>query len=169
MSTSPLMTVFDLVGGLPVHPLVVHVAVIVLPVAGLALIVVMCLPRAPRWVRWSVVAALAVGAASTWVAAESGEELSDRVGEASVHEELGEDLPPIAAITLALGVLWAMVVELSARAVAKASTAAPSRALLWLRVAVSVGAAIAAGIAIWFTVRVGHSGAVASWQERVGG
>ena len=167
MTTAAAVSAFDLVGGLPVHPLVVHVTVIVLPVAALALVVIMVLPRVPRWVRWSVIAALAVGTLSTFVAAESGEALSDRVGEASVHEALGEQLPPIAAITLALGVAWAIVSELMARATA---TGAPrSRPLLWGRVVVSVLAAGAAGVAIWFTVRVGHSGAVASWQERVGG
>jgi len=167
MTTSAMVTVFDLVGGLPVHPLVVHVTVVVLPVAALALVVIMVLPRVPRWVRWSVIAALAVGTLSTFVAAESGNALSDRVGEASMHEALGEQLPPIAAITLALGVVWAIVSELTARAAAAGSPR--SRTLLWLRVIVSVLAAGAAAVAVWFTVRAGHSGAVASWQERVGG
>ncbi|MER3389730.1 MAG: DUF2231 domain-containing protein [Microcella sp.] len=169
MTTPALVTVFDLVGGLPVHPLVVHVTVVVLPLAALALLVVMSLPRAPRWVRWSVVAALAVGALSTCVAAESGEALSDRVGEASVHEELGEDLPLIAAITLALSVVWAVTAELASRATANRAPTRASRALLWWRIAISTVAGAAAVVAIWFTVRVGHSGAVATWQERVGG
>lgn len=162
---------FDLIGGLPVHPLIVHVAVIVLPAAALALIVIVLLPRVHWLVRWGVVAALAVGALSAWVAAESGEALSDRVGEAEVHEELAENLPVVAALTFALGVLWAVIVELSGRSM-RTATATGSRAprsLPVLRVIVSLAAATMAAYAIYFTIVVGHSGAVATWLPRVGG
>lgn len=161
----------DLIGGLPVHPLIVHVAVIVLPAAALALIVIVLLPRVHGLVRWGVVAALAVGALSAWIAAESGEVLSDRVGEAEVHEELAENLPLIAALTLALGVIWAVIAELSARAARdSAATGAPTpRALRVLRVIASAAVAAMAAYAIYLTIVVGHSGAVATWLPRVGG
>ena len=181
--SQPLATdgggLFDLVGGLPVHPLVVHVAVVVLPAAALALIVIVLLPRVHWLVRWGVVAALAVGALAVWVAAESGEALADRVGEPDVHEELGENLPAIAAVTLAFGIVWAIIAELSARATRTARTtdsggaptASPgaTRALLALRIVISVAAAAMAAFAISFTIVVGHSGAVATWLPRVGG
>jgi hypothetical protein len=162
---------FDLVGGLPVHPLIVHVAVVVLPVAAVALIVVMALPRVHPLLRWGVVAALAVGSLAAWIAAESGEALSERVGEPEVHEELGENLPLIAGITLALAVIWAVISELSARASRIASTtgAPPSRVWLTLRIVASVVTAGMAVYAIYYTVLVGHSGAVATWLGRVGG
>ena len=162
---------FDLVGGLPVHPLIVHVAVVVLPVAAIALIIVMALPRVHMLVRWGVVAALAVGSLAAWIAAESGESLSERVGEPEVHQELGENLPVIAGITLALAVVWAVISELSARAsrVAAATGAMPSRAWLPMRIAISVITAGMAVYAIYYTVLVGHSGAVATWLDSVGG
>lgn len=162
---------FDLVGGLPVHPLIVHVAVVVLPVAAAALIIVMALPRVHVLLRWGVVAALAVGSVAAWIAAESGEALSERVGEPEVHEELGENLPLIAGITLALAVIWAVISELSARASRiAASTGAPlSRGWLTLRIVASVVTAGMAAYAIYYTVLVGHSGAVATWLGRVGG
>ena len=162
---------FDLIAGLPVHPLIVHIAVVVLPVAAFALIVVMALPRVNVLLRWGVIAALAVGSLAAWIAAESGEALSERVGEPEVHEELGENLPLVAGITLALGVIWAVVSELSARAsrVATTTGAMPSRAWLPVRIAISVAAAGMAVYAIYYTVLVGHSGAVATWLGRVGG
>ena len=153
---------FDLIGGLPVHPLVVHVAVVALPVAALALIVVMALPRVPTLVRWGVIAALAVGSVSAWIAAESGEALSARVGEAEVHEELAENLPLVAGITFALGILWAVISQWASRNTA-------SRALRGARIAVAVIAAAMAAYTIYFTIVVGHSGAVATWLPRVGG
>jgi hypothetical protein len=162
---------FDLIGGLPVHPLIVHVAVVVLPVAAAALIIVMALPRLHVLLRWGVVAALAVGSLAAWVAAESGEALSERVGEPEVHEELGENLPLVAGVTLALAVIWAVISELSARASRAASTtgAPPPRIWLTLRIVASVVTAGMAVYAIYYTVLVGHSGAVATWLGRVGG
>lgn len=170
---------FDLIGGLPVHPLIVHVAVIVLPAAAVALIVVVLLPRVHWLVRWGVVAALAVGAMSAWIAAESGEALSERVGEAEVHEELAENLPAIAAVMLAFGIVWAIIVELSAPAAhpvtaSDSSTAPParptvSRVLLALRIVISVAAAAMAAFTIYYTIVVGHSGAVATWLPRIAG
>jgi len=163
----------DLVGGLPVHPLIVHVAVVVLPAAAVGLIVIMALPRVHSVLRWSVIAALAVGTFAAWIAAESGEALSDRVGEAEVHEALGENLPTIAIITLVLGVIWAAITQLSAHVGPAASSAVITRstgprALLWLQIIVSI---VTAGMAAYalYTIIVGHSGAVATWLPRVGG
>ncbi len=158
---------FDLIGGLPVHALIVHVAVVVLPVAALALIVVPALPRVHPLVRWSVVGALAVGALAAWFAAESGEVLSDRVGEPSVHAAAGEGVPLIAGVLLALGIAWAVVDLLTARE--RAAGVRRSRALLATRIAVSVVAAAWAGYTIYATIVAGHSGAVATWLPRVGG
>ncbi|KQV26322.1 hypothetical protein ASC54_05330 [Yonghaparkia sp. Root332] len=159
--------VFDLIGGLPVHPLVVHLAVIALPVAALGLIVAMAFPRVHAAVRWSVVGALAVGAVSAWVASESGEALSERVGEPEVHAELGEKLPVIAGIALLLGIVWAVISHLMARAARRGAT--PVRALAIARIVVSV---IAAGwmiYTVWYTILVGHSGAESVWMSRLGG
>lgn len=158
---------FDLIGGLPVHPLIVHLAVIVLPVAALALIIVPALPRVHSLVRWSLVGALAVGALAAWIAAESGEALSERVGEPLVHAAAAEGVPLIAGVLLVLGIAWAMLDLLTARE--HAAGAPRSRALLATRIAVSVVAAAWAGYTIYATIVAGHSGAVATWLPRVGG
>lgn len=158
---------FDQIAGLPVHPLIVHLAVVMLPLAAIALIVIMALPRLHWMVRWGVIAALAVGTIASWIAAESGEALAERVGEPEVHEELGENLPLIAGIALVLGVVWALLSQLSARAVAPlAADSAPqssTRVLFWLRIAVSVIAAGMAVFTVYYTFIVGHSGAEATW------
>jgi len=157
----------DLIGGLPVHPLIVHVAVIVLPAAALALIVVALLPRVPGLVRWGVVAALAVGAVSAWIAAESGEALAERVGEPSVHVAAGETVPLIAGVLLLVGIAWAVVDLLDARR--RASGVPRPRVLFIARVAVTVISVVWAGYTIYAVIVAGHSGAVATWLPRVGG
>lgn len=158
---------FDLIGGLPVHPLIVHLAVIALPVAALALIVVALLPRVPVLVRWGVVGLLAVGALAAWVAAESGEALAERVGEPRVHVAAGEIVPIVAGVLLLIGIAWAVVDLLDARRRA-AGTPRP-RALFIGKVAVTVLAIAWAGYTISAVVVAGHSGAVATWLPRVGG
>lgn len=71
---------FDLINGLPMHPLVVHAAVVLLPVTALLAIVVALVPR---WSRsWGllvpILAFVSTGAA--FLAKESGEALARRVG-----------------------------------------------------------------------------------------
>ncbi len=158
---------FDLIGGLPVHPLIVHAAVVVLPAAALALIVVALLPRVPALVRWGVVAALAAGALSAWIAAESGEALAERVGEPSVHVAAGETVPLIAGVLLLIGAAWAVVDLLDAR---RRATGAPRpRAMFAARVVVTVLSIAWAAYTIYAVFVAGHSGAVATWLPRVAG
>ena len=116
--------------------------------------------------RWGVIAVLAVGAVAAWIAAESGEALAERIGEPEVHQELGENLPLIAGITLALGIVWAVLSQLSARAATSSGSLPQSRrsVLVWLRIAVSIVAAGMAAYTVYYTFVVGHSGAVATWQ-----
>lgn len=158
---------FDLIGGLPVHPLIVHLAVVVLPVAALAFIFVSALPRVPALVRWGLVGMLAVGALAAWVAAESGEALTERVGEPRVHVAAGEIVPTIAGVLLLIGIAWAVVDLLAAR---QRATGAPlSRGMLAARIAIGVIGSAWSGYTIYAVVVAGHSGAVATWLPRVGG
>ena len=84
---------FDLIAGIPVHPLVVHAAVVLLPLSALALIAIIIVPRLRRPLGWLTMAGLAVGAGAAIVARLSGEQLAARVGEPQQHLELGEKLP----------------------------------------------------------------------------
>jgi len=65
---------FDTFDGLPLHPLVIHAAVVLIPLSGL-LGVLYAVPRIRAWARWPllVVSAAALGAA--FVATQSGEAL----------------------------------------------------------------------------------------------
>src|SRR5215216_5132428 len=66
--------VFDTVGGLPLHALVLHVVVIAVPLATL-LALLFAYPRTRNWARWPL-ALVSVGTlGATFVTKESGEEL----------------------------------------------------------------------------------------------
>ena len=146
---------FDLVTGLPLHPLAVHAVVVMIPLAVVMLIATLVLPRASRVL--GVLAALfsLVGAVSAWIAEQSGEALENRVGYPGEHAELGEIVTPLAIALFVLTTVWA----LSSRS--KKPSAVIVRRLSAIA-ALSVGVA-----AVVFTVLAGHSGAAATWEGRV--
>lgn len=159
--------------GLPVHPLLVHATVVLLPLLAVAVAVVAWLRAAPRTALGVAVAA-ALMTALTWLTAESGEALEHRVPETDLveaHTEMGERMPLLAGLLLLVSlVTW----WLARRAVALhnrgADTTAgaerhPGRLAARLpRVWAVVASLVALGVVIW-TLRVGHSGAESVWSN----
>lgn len=111
---------FDLLDGLPVHALVVHAVVVLLPLAVAGAVAVSIVPR---WRRaYAPLAALlaTAGTALVPVATRSGLELAKRVGPpAGAHQQLGGQLLWYALVLTVL--LWALVLaDRSSRAVTRA-------------------------------------------------
>lgn len=146
--------------GLPAHPLVVHAAVVLLPLAALATVVSAAVPRlrrayAPAALVMALAATLAVG-----LAQGSGEELEERVDETHLveeHTEQGETVLP-----------WAIAVTVAAAAVSavplleRRSPDLPARRVTAALVVLSL--VVGAG-AIYQVAEVGHSGAKATWDD----
>jgi uncharacterized membrane protein len=153
---------FDLINGLPVHPLVVHSAVVLVPLTALGVLLMAVWPRFSRSLGWLVALSGLVAAGSAFVAKESGEALEGRVGEPAYdHAELGDVMPILAAVLLVAAVaLW--LIDRSA----PAEGPAPRRGL---RIAVAALAAlVAVGNLVWI-YRVGDSGAKSVWSGEVSG
>ena len=145
---------FDLINGLPVHPLVVHGAVVLLP---LAVVGAVGIAVRPAWRRAYGVLVLACAAAATAlipVATSSGEALEKRVGDPGDHAELGDQLLWFALPLLAV---VAALVYLDRRPVGSAGL---RRGLA----VVAVLVAVANGVQVY---RVGDSGARAAWEDKV--
>ncbi|SDB82867.1 hypothetical protein GA0111570_10458 [Raineyella antarctica] len=70
---------FDLIGGLPVHVLVLHVYVVLGPIAALATLVYLFRPVWRRVLRWPVGVLAVVAGVSGLVTKESGEQLAHRL------------------------------------------------------------------------------------------
>lgn len=81
---------FDLIGGMPVHALVVHAVVVLVPLVAIGLLLMAFVPRFSRRFGW-LVALGAVGAAgASAVAKEAGEALEARIGTPGFdHASLG--------------------------------------------------------------------------------
>ena len=139
---------FDTVLGLPIHALVVHGVVVLLPLMAMVTAVVALVPRLRVLAAWPVAVIDAGMVAMTFVARQSGEALQTRLGGrvAQDHAALGRNL-----IWFALAMfLVSLVVALTRR-----SERATMSAVL------AVGAGV---LVIWWTVRVGHSGTSAVWS-----
>ncbi len=148
---------FDLINGLPLHPLVVHAVVVLLPLAALGTIAVAIRPSWRRAYGWLVVAAAAAAAVLLPIATSSGEALEERVGSPGEHAEMGDALIWFA---LPMLLLVAALVWFDRRPSAKVD----GRLLKALPV-LAVVAALACSVQVY---RVGDSGARAAWAERVG-
>ncbi len=143
--------------GLPLHPLIVHATVVVVPTAAVFLLLSIVLPRFRAWagVLPLVLAAAAVVLAP--LSTSTGESLQHMVGESAAvrrHAELGDML------------LWWCIGMLVVAAAA-----------YFLRRRGDLGRGVAAGLlvlglvaslgTIVQTVLIGHSGAEAAWGDVV--
>ena len=142
---------FDTVLGLPVHVLVIHAVVAGLPLMAVVTAVVALVPSLRLRLAWPVVVLDAAVVAATLVAKESGEALQRRLGGAVAqeHGDLGRNLVWFALLVL----VSAVVVALTRH------SRSPGRATAAAVFSIVVGA-----LAIFWTIRVGHTGAEAVWQ-----
>ena len=149
------LPIFDLITGLPVHILVNHVVVVIVPLAVITVILAVSFPRLRQRYRYPAVGLVIIGALSAIVAEQSGDALEARVGVAEEHSEWGEMLPPVAVALAVLSAIWLIFSYMSS-----------SRGKILA--AVIGGVVIVVGIvAVVITVLAGHSGAVATWGDRV--
>ena len=150
---------FDLIDGLPVHPLVVHAVVVLLPLAALGTLAIALVPRWRARNGPLVTAVAVLAAVLVPVATSSGEALERHVGDPGRHAQLGDQLIWFAVPLAVLALLLTLVSRRSA-----GRPAAP-----WLPTALAVVAAVAAVATSVQVYRVGESGARAVWSSHVQG
>lgn len=153
---------FDLVNGLPLHPLVVHAVVVLIPLVLVGVVLMVARRRWRRALGWWVVLLSAAVVPLSWLAEESGEALADRVGDPEVHAELGETMPLVSGVLFLAVLVFVAVDRLVDRGTVE-SGPGPSG---WV-MALGVIALIIAGMATVQVFRVGESGAAAVWQDQL--
>lgn len=164
--TTPVLAALDSLFGLPAHPLIVHAAVVLVPLAAIGTIAIAFWPAARRRIGWVVVGLALVGTISCYLASKSGESLQENVPRTAAVADHAEEGDGAALFGAAVFVGAAAIMGLDE--VRRRQTAAGQPEDPRLR-----GVAIAAGaVAIVLSllggariVQVGHSGAKAVWED----
>ncbi len=147
----------EAIGGIPLHPLVVHAVVVMLPLAALGVIAIALVPRWRTRFGFLVVAASAVVLAFVPIATSTGEQLQETVPASNRlddHVEFGGGVIFWAVPLLVLSIaLWWFGRR------SQAGSPVPR----WLNVLVTVAAVVVSLGSMVLIVLVGHSGAAAVW------
>ena len=142
---------FDLFLGLPVHVLITHVVVVLLPLSALALISLVFLPKLRKNYSLLTLIGLGVSVVAAFIAKESGEALSYRVGTPSVHTEWGEKTLIVAVLLFISALVWQFLLKKKNK----------------FGFIIGYLAVILAITALVISYLAGHSGAKASWEKRI--
>lgn len=150
--------------GLPAHPLLVHAAVVFVPLLVLFAIGYAILPRFRSKVGWAAAILAVVAPASAFVAAESGEALQEVlvakgyspqiIDQISEHQEYGELL---LWFTLALGVATGLLLYVTSK------RARRRRLPGWVPQVITAVVVVLGVLCATFVYLTGHSGAQAVW------
>jgi uncharacterized membrane protein len=166
--------------GLPAHPLVVHAAVVLVPLAAIGVLVIAFWPAARAKLGVAVLVIAALGTVFAYLAVESGGYLEDRVEETEQveeHAKLGDSglASAVAVLLGAVAVTGFGVYERRRSATSGLADSAsdetargPDRKLVYLRTGVGVFAVVLVSLGTLQIARIGHSGAKATWDD-VGG
>lgn len=148
-------------GGVPLHPLFVHLTSVAVPVAALAAIAVAAWPAARRWLAVGAPIIGLVALVSVPLATQSGEWLEERERETALlerHTELADGLLPWSVAVFALLTFWWAWQRFGVARV-------DSRGLVRVVGVVGPVLLIAAGIgSLIEVVVIGHAGAVSVWK-----
>ncbi|USQ77673.1 cytochrome b5 domain-containing protein [Ornithinimicrobium cryptoxanthini] len=165
--------IFASIAGLPLHPLVVHVVVVFLPVSALGLITLVAVPRWRKHYGVLAVAVATMGAAGAFVAKESGDALADQVGLPRNHEDWGERLSTWAIVFAAVAIVWLVLDRRRSSSAQELHQGAPDASSGRLTGALPMLARLAGAlvavlslVVLVLTAVVGHSGAEAAWADR---
>jgi uncharacterized membrane protein len=149
--------VFDQIDGLPVHVLVIHAAVVFVPLLALGAIVYAVVPRWRSKIGWAVISVAIIAPIVTFVSKESGEKLYDRQT-ASFKPKLDAHMSfgtHTFWYTLALGVVTLVVAIITLRR--------PGSLPRIVEIVLSVVMVVLAVIAGYYVYRTGDSGAHVVW------
>lgn len=145
--------------GLPLHPLIVHATVVIIPLAVLTVILSAAWLRFRTWAGPLPAGLSLVGLILVPLSTSTGETLEDQVQETALletHAELGEGLLPWMIALLAFSTAGYLLHRRSAHSQSVGRTV--TRVVAVLAIVAAVGASVQ-------VARIGHSGAKAAWDD----
>ena len=140
-------------GGLPLHPLVVHAPVVLIPLSAIALVLLIFVRKWRPHYAWLAVAGLVVGTLGAVAAVLTGNAFAETIGLPARHATLGTILVWTAGALSVSAIVWWLLQH------QERDKEQESR-IVWASSIVTVVLVVATLI---FTVLTGHSGAEAAW------
>ena len=140
-------------GGLPLHPRVVHAPVVLIPLSAIALVLLIFVRKWRPHYAWLAVAGLVVGTLGAVAAVLTGNAFAETIGLPARHATLGTILVWTAAALSVSAIVWWLLQH------QERDNEQESR-IVWASSIVTVVLVVATLI---FTVLTGHSGAEAAW------
>jgi len=159
---------FENFGKLPLHPLVIHAAVVGIPLAAL-LAFLFAFPKTRSWARWPLAIVVVGATAVTFVARQSGLALEAALGIKAgnpvatliaKHYQLGNQLLYIMIVFSVIGLLNVFLVS---RNTSDSERGETSQSAI-VRIGLPILLVVVAAIALIWVVRVGDLGAHAVWN-----
>ena len=156
---------FEKIGDMPLHPLVIHAVVFGIPLAAL-LAILFAFPRTREWARWPLAIVVVGATAVTFVARQSGLAFEaalgikpgNPVGDLILqHSLLANQLFYIMIVFAAIGLINVFVVR-------KSTSDDGAKQPAVIRVVLPILLVAAALVALIWIVRVGDLGARAVWN-----
>ena len=148
----------DLITGLPIHPLINHGVAVLVPLAAIGALLVIFIPKLRLAYAPLVLITVLLATISAFIATQSGEALAERVGLPNAHATQGERLSYVVLAFAMLFTIW-FALERSDR-IREVFASLLKRVL-------KVVIPITAISSLVLTILVGHSGAQATWEDRI--
>ncbi|WP_412540416.1 DUF2231 domain-containing protein [Longispora sp. K20-0274] len=175
---------FDEIMGLPAHPLLVHAAIVFVPLLALVGVIHVLVPPLRARFSWVLVLLSLIAPVASWMAKESGERFERRMNakgdmppdlaaKINVHQDHGEKM---LWFVCALAVVALLFVALDAGrrrananvgpAPAGGEAAAPpaARGRMIMMIIFGLGVLALAGLSGWYVYKTGDAGARIAWS-----
>lgn len=154
------------ISGIPLHPLVVHVPVVLIPLAFVGAIAALLRPQWRQWCLPLTAALTAISLVGVQLGIQSGEGLEEILNEESRaierHSQIAEQARPFVFLFLVFAVLAAIAHRVATREGEAAGAKATLVKLLVPFLALSV---VTGALSTVWIYRTGHSGAESVWKD----
>ena len=164
---------FNKLFGLPAHPLLVHIPVVLVPLAAMIAVVFAFRPAWLDRFGWGLVALSGVGALGAILAANSGESLQETQNKAETaaresHFEMGDTAQVMAIIFFCVDAAVVVIRYFARRRAAGGKESTGVWGFIASKggaIAVAVVLVLSASAATYSIVQAGHQGATITWDQ----
>jgi cytochrome b involved in lipid metabolism len=144
--------------GLPLHPLINHAVAVLVPLSALGVILLLAFPKLVPTYSPLILISLLTSTIAGFIAENSGQALSNRVGYPEDHAEQGEWLSKVILVFAILYTIWFLLSK---------SLIQINKGKKLINLGLNSALLIAAIASTYLTFLVGHSGAQATWEDRI--